>query len=188
MRRGFKTWSEKKAEEFRKVLSLKYYEKLPAELLANHLGVGLITPKDIPALTIKEKNLLLNHDSSAWSAITIKNYSGEYVIIFNSSHSNKRRESNLMHELAHIICEHDMEKIKLRDDFPFPLRDYNPMQEDEANWLGGCLQVPRSALLWGKRKGMDKSELSDYFGASMNMIDYRLRMTGVEKQINWRKT
>ncbi|MBS4033527.1 MAG: ImmA/IrrE family metallo-endopeptidase [Ignavibacterium sp.] len=184
MRWGFKTWAEKKAVEFRKDLSLKYYEKLPAELLANHLGVGLITPKDIPALTIKEKNLLLNHDSSSWSAISIKNNSGEYVIIFNSSHSKKRSESNLMHELGHIICKHDMEKIKLREDFPFPLRDYNSIQEDEANWLGGCLQIPRKALLWGCYKGMNKIELSDHFGASMVMISYRLKITGVERQIN----
>ena len=159
-------------------MSLKYYEKLPAELLANHLNVELITPHDIQGLSSKAKTILLNHDPSSWSAITIKNHRGNFIIIYNPTHSQKRQESNLMHELSHIICCHKMEKIKLRKDFPFPLRDYNEDQEDEAKWLGGCLQIPRKALVWGKYRGMNNNELSIHFGASSDMLNYKIKNDG----------
>lgn len=188
MKRGFKSWAEKKAEEYRILLGKKYYHSLSANELADHLRIKVITPKHIPNLSKKDSSILLNHDHNSWSAITIKNYLGEYIIISNSSHSKKRQESDLMHEMAHIICEHFMEKIKIRADFPFPLRDYNTEQEEEAKWFGGCLQVPRRALVQMIYKGLDINELSDHFGASMDMVNYRLRMTGVEKQINRRKT
>ena len=184
MKRGFKKLAETKALEFRKELSLKYYEKLPAELLADYLNVELITPYNIQGLPSKDKIILLNHDSASWSAITIKNRRRKFVIIYNPTHSKKRQESNLMHELSHIICGHTMEKIKLRKNFPFPLRDYNSAQEDEAKWLGGCLQIPRRALLWGKFNKMTNSELSGHFGASINMLEYRLNITGVDRQMN----
>lgn len=188
MRRGFKSWAEKKAVELRNELSIEYYEKLPGLDLAQHLGIQLIEPNNIPGLSLEDKTLLLNHYHDSWSAITIKNYLDSYLIIFNPTHSARRRESDLMHELAHIICEHKMEKIIIRKDFPFPLRDYNSDQEDEAKWLGGCLQVPRRASVQMIYKGLDINELSDHFGASMDMINYRIRLTGVEKQINRRKT
>ncbi|MBK9099494.1 MAG: ImmA/IrrE family metallo-endopeptidase [bacterium] len=188
MKRGFKSWAEKKAEEYRILLGKKYYHSLFANELADHLGLKIITPQHIPNLSKKDSSILLNHDHNSWSAITIKNYLGEYIIISNPSHSKKRQESDLMHEMAHIICEHTMEKIKIRTDFPFPLRDYNTEQEEEAKWFGGCLQVPRRALVQMIYKGLDINELSDHFSASIDMINYRLRMTGVEKQINWQKT
>ena len=87
-----------------------------------------------------------------------------------------------MHEIAHIICGHKMEKIVIRKDIPFPLRDYNSEQEDEAKWLGGCLQIPRRALVKMIYKGLDTMELAEHFGASKDMVLYRLRITGASKQ------
>ena len=186
MRRGFKSWAERKSIEFRKELLKDYYEKLGAIELAKHLDIVLIEPNDIPGLNDKEKNILLNHDHQSWSAITIKNHLGELVIIYNPTHSDRRQESDSMHELAHIICKHNMEKIK-RKDFPFQLRDYNAEQEDEAKWLGGCLQIPRKALEWCKYRRMSDNELADHFGASFDMITYRINITGIKKQIAYGK-
>lgn len=181
MKRGFKKWAETKAVEFRKELKKQNYEKLTAEELAYHLKVLLIKPNEIPGLAEKDKSILLNYDH--WSAITIKNYLDEHVVIYNPTHSKKRQESDLMHELAHIICEHKMEKIIIREGFPFPLRDYNTVQEDEAIWLGGCLQIPREALVKCIYKGMNKAELAQHFGASREMLQYRMNVTGVQHQI-----
>lgn len=69
------------------------------------------------------------------------------------------------------------------DYFPYPIRSYDPVQEDEASWLGGCLQLPRSALLWAIRRGMNNDMMVDYFGASMDQVKYRRQITGVDFQV-----
>jgi len=184
LKRGFKSWADKKAIEYRKLLGKKYFDLLSARELANYLEIEIITPRQIPGLKSDDASILLNDDHNSWSAITIKNHSNSFIIISNPTHSGKRQESDLMHEIAHIVCEHKMEKIKLRTDFPYPLRDYNTQQEEEAKWLGGCLQIPRNALVHMLYKGLDISELSEHFGASLDMVRYRINITGVKKQFN----
>jgi Zn-dependent peptidase ImmA (M78 family) len=182
LRRGFKSWADKKAVEYRKVLGKKYFDILSARELANYLDIDIITPREIPGLENTDASNLLNHDNNSWSGITVKNQSGSFIIIVNPTHSSKRQESDLMHEIAHIICEHKMEKIQIRTDFPFPLRDYDHQQEDEAKWFGGCLQIPRDALVHMLYRGYGINEISDHFGASLDMVKYRINITGVKKQ------
>lgn len=184
MKRGFKKWAEEKSLELRSKLSLKYHDKLSAQDLAYFLGVVLINPLELYGLSDQDKYNLFQSDNSSWSAITIKNHSGEFIIIYNPTHSKRRNESNLMHEMAHIICEHEMERIMRTENFPWPLRDYNKSQEEEAEWLGGCLQLPRKGLVWGKSKGMNIENLADYFCASLDMVKYRLNITGIERQFS----
>ena len=52
-----------------------------------------------------------------------------------------------MHEMAHLICKHKPAELVPVGGFPFSLREYDAVQEEEANWLGACLQLPRPALL-----------------------------------------
>jgi hypothetical protein len=184
LRRGFKSWADKKAVEYRNVLGKNYYAILSARELADYLDIDIITPREIPGLENSDASNLLNHDHNSWSGITVKNQTGSFIIIVNPTHSGKRQESDLMHEIAHIICEHKMEKIQLRADFPLPLRDYDHQQEEEAKWFGGCLQIPRNALLHMLYKGYDINEISDHFGASLDMVRYRINLTGVKKQFN----
>jgi hypothetical protein len=35
------------------------------------------------------------------------------------------------------------------------LRTYNKDQEDDANWLAGCILLPREALLYARRCGIN---------------------------------
>lgn len=87
----------------------------------------------------KHLKALNGNGSSEWSALTILNNEEKYIIIHNPTHSKLRQEKNIMHELAHIICKHKPEKLEPRENFPFLLRDYNNVdQEEEAKWLG-CL-------------------------------------------------
>ena len=57
-----------------------------------------------------------------------------------SQTSESRIQSDIMHELAHVLLGHKMEEIN--PSLGFPLRKYDQSQEDEAEWLGGCLQLP----------------------------------------------
>jgi Zn-dependent peptidase ImmA (M78 family) len=70
---------------------------------------------------------------------------------------------------------------------PFdPLQAYpprNPKHEEEAVYLGGCLQIPKRGLLWAIQKKMSAEEIAHHFGASTDMVLYRANMIGQRKRI-----
>jgi Zn-dependent peptidase ImmA (M78 family) len=180
MRRGFKTWSEEQATAFRLALNLRPDAPLPAQRLAEHLGVRLITPSEVPGITEDLLDALLTNDASGWSAVTVQ-VDDLAIVVYNISHSLARRESDLMHELAHIICEHPAMKIVQLAGLP--VREYSEIQEEEAAWLGACLHLPRTALWGALRRGLNMPTIMARFNASEQMVRYRRNVTGVDVQL-----
>ena len=183
MRRGFKSEAEKTAIRYHAELGIAAHSPLPAAKLAEHLGVKVITPTDIPGIPDDLLNLLLvGPGKDKWSAaIFIK--SDKKHIIHNPTHSSARQESNLMHELAHASCEHTLCELESAlAGLTIPLRKYDHEQEAEAEYLGGCLQLPQKALYHyhhNLKKSVD--EIAIEFNASKQMVNFRLRMSGVLK-------
>ena len=185
LRRGFKAWADNKSLELRSSLGLTPYSPLKAADLCVELGVFLCTPAHITLLSGDcLKTLCTDKGKEHWSAVTIPKYPSGYVVIHNHSHSLARQESNIMHELAHIICEHDMKSIHNKEGLPLFMREFPVEQEEEAKWLGGCLQLPREALVWALQQGMEQAEIANHYLASAQMVRLRINMTGVNKQIN----
>ena len=182
MRRGFKTWAERTAIECRSRLGLPPFSPLPAARLAASLGVVVIGPTDVPGLPENVVDSLLGDGQSVWSAVTII-VGDRAIIVHNTAHAATRRESDLMHELAHVLCKHKPARIEPPGKFPWALRTFDPDQEREAEWLGGCLQIPRDAILFLARRGYDNMAIAEQFGASEDMARFRRNMTGIDKQI-----
>lgn len=179
-KRGFKTESEKKALDYRKVLDLKTYDPLPAEIISQYLNIKILAPSDI--LNNKSINYSILTSSKDWSALTLISKVGNRIIIHNDRHSKARKESDLMHEIAHVICKHDTsERTKINGE-DILLRTYNEEQEKEAEWLGGCMQLPREALLWHLRRNVSVKEIATIFSASESMVRFRINSTGVKHQ------
>jgi hypothetical protein len=105
MRRGFKTWAEKQAVIRREELGLRPEAPLPARTLAEHSEVLIAAPEDIPGMTELLLHQLLRTDPQSWSAATVAT-NGCILIIHNTSHTPNRQESDLMHEMAHLLCCH----------------------------------------------------------------------------------
>lgn len=62
------------------------------------------------------------------------------------------------------------------------LKSYDKIYEEEADWLSGCLLLPREALVDIKRRGVDFAEAAEMYGVSLRMLNYRMSMTGVNRQ------
>lgn len=180
-RRGFKTWAENQGLEFRAKLGLRISDHLPANSLATHLKIRIYTPHDFQSLQPRLLKHLLTKGKSQWSALTVPLQDG-HIIIHNPTHSITRQESDLMHELAHILCEHPAPQLQSIPGFPLGLREYDFEKEKEAEWLGGCLQLPRNALSWALKRGMDHNAIADHFRASHDMVRFRINMTGLKRQ------
>ena len=151
-KRGFKKWSDDKATELRVILDLTETSPLCAFDICNKLHIPIIEPNQIKGLSSNNLDILLNSGSSQWSAATIPISESQNLIVHNPKHSSARQQSNLMHELAHIVCKHKVSEDQMKLGLSGFLRNHNKEQEDEAEWLGSCLQLPRPALLWALKK------------------------------------
>lgn len=180
-KRGFKAWCERTALDKRTDLGLRQVDKLDPYDLANHLGVTIRRPDEIPSVSQGCLKRLLRDDRDSWSAITLR-HGSQTTIILNTAHSVARQASDLMHELAHIILGHTPARVDVTDDLQLLLRTHDPGQEDEANWLAGCLLLPRPALLNLQRRRIDPADAAREYGVSVPMFTYRLQVSGATIQ------
>lgn len=179
--RGFKTWCEKYSVQRRQDLGLAAHDPLDGRKLAGHLGIRVWTPEDVPGLSAESLAILLRSDGatpSCWSAVTLV-VGPRRVIILNSSHSAGRQSSDLMHELSHVIRGHAAQEVDVSEEGLMLLRDYDKQYEEEADWLAGCLLLPREALLHIKRRRLEPEEVASMYGISQRMLSYRMAVTGV---------
>jgi len=182
--RGFKTWCEKYSTNKRKELGLAPSAPLDTIALAKNLGVRVWTPNDVPGLSAEALQVLLRNDGktpSCWSAVTLV-VGSKVLVILNSAHSLARQASDLTHELAHRIRGHEAQEVDVTEDGLMLLKSYDKQQEDEADWLSGCLLLPREALLAIRKCRMEDASAAAGYGVSIKMLTYRMAMTGVNRQ------
>lgn len=178
---GFKSRCERTALEKRSELGLGPLDKLDPNDLAKHLEITICRPSDIPGVSAACLHQLLHEDPDAWSAVTLR-HGSQTTIIVNTAHSAARRSSDLMHELAHIILGHTPTRVDVTEDLQLLLRTHDHAQEDEANWLAGCLLLPRPVLVNLRRLRAEASDAARQYGVSVPMFTYRLQVSGVEIQ------
>ena len=179
--RGFKTWAERTAISLRRELGLSPEAPLPHQKLSDYLEIKVITPNDIPGMTDELIRQLLETDKAGWSGTSFT-LSGKHTVIYNPSHSIGRQSSDISHEFSHIIIGHEPSKMILSADGEMVMRSHDQKQEDEASWLGGCILLPREALLHISRTGQIETACEKY-SVSKELLQYRLRATGVHYQI-----
>lgn len=171
----FKRLCEAIATEQRSSLNLQAFDRLPAYELATHLNATILTPEQF--LNLEQHHLEILLTSDAWSAAVICQH--PLQIVHNPRHAVVRRESNLMHELGHVLLKHQM--IGFDPKTGFPLR--RQQDEKEAIYLGGCLQIPHRGLLWAVQREMSLLQIAEHFGASEDMVLFRSNAVGVRQAV-----
>ncbi len=182
MRRGFKAEAERTADRLRTELGLRATDRLDPDALARHIGV---TVRCADELTDRAKLEELEElQPGAFSACTLT-VGEKHVIVYSPLASVGRRSSDVCHEAAHIVLGHDVREVQQVGALTFFTCD--PDEEQEANWLAGCLLLPRSLLLAAARRGMSPADIAEEYGVSDQMAKFRLRTTGVERQLKARR-
>ena len=103
------------------------------------------------------------------------------MIVYSPLASLGRTQSDIAHEVAHIVLKHEMKSVETIGTITFFTCD--PEEEQEANWRAGCLLLPRRLLYTAARKGLDVAAIADAYGVSETMAAFRLRTTGVLRQL-----
>jgi Zn-dependent peptidase ImmA (M78 family) len=179
MRRGFKSQAERTAAEFRLRLNCRPDESISVQDLARDLDVELMSADALVPLDRLEELNGIQED--AFSAATFRRKDGGRVVVFNPLHSLGRTRSNQAHELAHIILQHTVRNIEEVGGLSFVTCDIE--QEEEADWLAGCLLLPRELLYREAKRGRTPIEIANLHETSESMARFRLNASGVLIQI-----
>lgn len=176
--RGFKTQAECIAEELRAKIGATASKPLDLTAVAEQLDVRVKSAADL--VPLKQLQEIERIQTYAFSACTFE-INDQHVIVFNPLMSAGRQASDIAHELAHIILDHELAEIQYLDGIPF--RTCHPGQEEEATALGGTLLLPRKLLLQQARRGASIESVAKRFGVTRTMAQFRWNTTGVERQV-----
>ena len=178
LRRGFKSEAEGIARRVRAELGMRADQPVDPEVLAKLLGIEVLAGDElIPRERFQE---LEDIQPDCFSACTLRPSADRVVVVYNPLSHETRRRSDLAHELAHTLLNHELSRLERLGDVTFFSCD--AIQEEEAAWLSGCLLLPRALLLTEVRKGSSAQDIARECGVSEDMARYRLNVTGVLRQ------
>jgi Zn-dependent peptidase ImmA (M78 family) len=180
--RGFKTWCEEFSVQIRREMGRAAVSPLDPFELAKVLDVNVCKPYQLADLPAEVSQRLVDKYAGSWSAVTVS-HGGLHLIVYNPTHSRVRRNSDVMHELAHILLEHEPTQVFFSPRSGFALRTHDKVQESEASWLAGSLLLPRPALFYIRKRGLDDGMACEEFGVSEDLLRFRMNVTGVNIQI-----
>ena len=178
LRRGFKSEAERIAKRVQTELGMSAAQSVAPEVLADLMGIEIRAGDELIPL---ERYVELEEiQPGVFSACTLRPSADRVVVVYNPLSAESRRRSDLAHELAHILLNHELSRIERLGDVTF--FSCGAVQEEEAGWLSGCLLLPRPLLLSEVRKGTSAREIGKKCGVSERMAQYRLNVTGVLRQ------
>ena len=172
LRRGFKVESEFYAGLYRKEMGLADYSPLCPRMLAEHLGVPIRRLSCHPGISEDVRAYWQNNSTFSFSGLITCD--GTYKeILYNDFHSIGRQNSNISHELSHIILGHPM-TVPIKENGE---RDYHASIEEEAKWLGAALLIPKKATLHILLNSLSVQNAAYLYGVSESLLKYRLQVT-----------
>lgn len=177
MRRGFKAEAERLATQVRDEIGLGPYKPLNIDALVQHVGAQLRTADELTSLAKLQE--LEELQPGAFSACTF-DFGIRKIIVVSPLASNERQRSDVSHEASHLLLNHNVKEIEQLGGFSFFTCD--PDEEQEANWLAGCLLLPRDLLTRSLKRGLDAASIAEANAVSLQMASFRLRATGAERQ------
>jgi Zn-dependent peptidase ImmA (M78 family) len=178
LRRGFLADAERHASRIRSELGRAPASKLSIADIAEHLGIRVIAADElIDSSRLQELERI---QAFAFSACTF-DLAGIKVVVYNPVRSVERRESDIGHEVSHVILGHELSALRTIAGTPF--RTCQPDQEEEATNLAGALLLPRPLLISAARRGLGAEEIAQRCNVTVDMARFRLNRTGVTKQI-----
>ena len=177
LRRGFKAEAEREAARVRKELGLAAHDHLDPRDLASHLQISVVDAGDLVDITELEE--LERLQAFAFSAATFM-IKDRKIIVVNPLRNTGRQNSDIAHELAHIMLEHELSEVREIGDMPF--RTCKPDEEEEATAFGGTLLLPRPLLLSAARRRASIEQIATQYEVTVEMARFRYNTTGIAKQ------
>jgi hypothetical protein len=175
VRRGFKSEAERLADRTRLQLGLPPHAHLSIRELAKHLNIDIYAADELVGRAELEE--LERIQPGAFSAATFHLANGRTATVYNPLSDLGRTNSDIAHEVAHVLLNHEVRELQQVGGHTF--FTCNTEQEEEANWLAGCLLLPRQLLLREAYAGSDPDAIARKHHVSVPMARFRLNASGV---------
>lgn len=179
MRRGFKAEAERLAARTLTQVGAAPDRRIDIRKLAEHLGVTVTSAAEV--VDLEQLQELEELQPGAFSAATFHLPGDRIVAVYNPLSERGRTNSDIAHELAHLLLGHEVREVQQLAGHTFFTCD--PEQEEEANWLAGCLLLPRPLLLREAYAGASAESLASRYEVSATMARFRLNTSGVLLQV-----
>jgi len=150
---------------------------LPIDVLARHLGVTVVSAETlVPIERLEEIERL---QAFAFSAATFE-IKGRHIVVTNPLRTSGRLASDVAHELAHLLLEHELGEVREIDGVLF--RTCRPDEEEQATVFGGTMLLPRPLMMKAALAGKGPEEIAAECGVTLEMARFRFNTTGVARQ------
>ncbi len=146
--------------------------------VAVQMGVSVVSADElVPRKDLEELERL---QAYAFSAATFK-VQERHIIVVNPIRTVARQNSDVAHELAHLILKHELSEV--RDLAGTPFRTCRPDEELQATTFGGTLLLPRPLLVSAAKRRASIEDIADQYDVTVEMARFRYNTTGVGHQV-----
>ena len=181
LKRGFRAEGERTAVAIREEMGLAPTEPLDLRRVAELKQVRIVSAEELVELDrLVELERL---QAFSFSACTF-DVKGSKVIVVSPLRDAGRQNSDIGHELGHLLLEHELTEI--REIAGAPFRTCRSDQEEEATNLAGILLLPRPLLLGAVAQQMSVEDIAREFTVTVEMARFRVNTTGVARQLQRR--
>jgi hypothetical protein len=171
------------ALEVRSEIGLDAHEPLDPLVLAEQYGIPIYCLGDLHlhGLSVEAIAHFSGSASARFSAALIPIGTRSCCIIENDGHAPTRRRTNLAHEMAHVIREHEFPSGAVLG--PDGCRSVAAGVEEEADWLGGELLITSESALRLARQDATDEAVAERYGVSSRYAAMRMNASGVRKRV-----
>ena len=176
--RGFKASANRIALGLRRQMGLAETAPIDLGRLAERLGLSVVPISAFGDACPEAVAQLTQYDAGAFSALLLPLYKGRRIILFNDANSPGRRNSDLAHEVSHVLLAHPPRSLFDGSG----CRNFDRDMEAQANCLASHILIPNEAarnIVYSRR---DPGAVCAAYGVSRDMLKYRLNASGAQKQ------
>lgn len=177
--RGFGARAERIAAQCRADAGVGELDRVDIRVVANAAGIAIANAADLIELARLEE---IEHlQTYSFSACTFE-VEGRKVIVYNPIRTPERTNSDIAHELSHLLLEHELSEVQNVGGVPF--RTCLPDQEEEATALGAALLLPEKRVMAAARRGATVETLARSNEVTTVMAQFRWNKLGVARRLS----
>jgi len=169
---------EDMARDFREELGL--LEAAPLDALNISIsGVDVFVPKEVKGLNKNCLDYLTGSGASEWSAMSVPLdvQHDSWAVLRNDTHTTERQRVTYLEECWHILLGHKLTRIaKVADSYG---RTFESSEEHDAYFLASACLLPEQAIRKQISNGKTAEEISQRFGTSRELVEYRIKRLGL---------
>lgn len=170
------------AEVREKELKVNPYQRICPYDLADLYGVAVYTLQDLAESGCPPEAIefFTSVRPESWSAALVPNGTGQFIVE-NDAHTPRRRRSNIAHEMAHLLLEHEFDRILFTNGKRGCANPASKEMEGQAAELSGELLVPGAAARRAAAYGRSDDQVADHFDVSTELARWRMNVTGARR-------